>query len=112
MTFQVESHGAVVVFRGEEPLAGDSVSQAAATMHSSMRKGQPLAVFDLQGVPLIDSAGLELLAQQQDEFERNGGCLKIAGINPLCFDILRCNGLDRRFEMYGDVKAAVGSFVR
>ena len=97
---QAESQGAVTLFRGEDPLVGDAVQQAAEVMQSSMSRGQPLAVLDLQGVPLIDSAGLELLAQQQEEFERNGGCLKIAAPNPLCRDILRCTGLDKRFEMH------------
>ena len=109
---QVENQGAVVVFRGKVPLAGDSVPQAAEAMESSMRPGQPLAVLDLEHVPLIDSAGLELLVTQQETFERNGGCLKLAAANPLCRDIMRCTGLENRFELYGDVKAAVGSFVR
>ena len=109
---QVENQGAVTIFRGDVPLAGESVEQAAEVMQTSMRQGQPLAVLDLQNVPLIDSAGLELLTAQQEQFERNGGCLKIAAPNPLCRDILRCIGIDKRFEMYGDVKAAVGSFVR
>ena len=109
---QVEHQGAVAVFRADEPLAGDAIEQATEVMRSSLDQGQRLAVLDLQGVPLIDSAGLELLSDQQDAFERSGGCLKIAGANPLCCDILRCTRLDRRFEMYGDVRSAVGSFVR
>ena len=108
----VQHQGAVTVFRGDEPLAGETVAHAADVMQTSMSRGQPLAILDLQSVPLIDSAGLEFLAAQQEEFERSGGCLKIAGLNPLCRDILRCTGLDKRFEMYGDVKAAVGSFTR
>ena len=109
---QVENQGAVTVFRGDEPLTGDAARQAEETMQAATRQGQPLAVLDLHGVPLIDSAGLEFLAQQQETFERHGGCLKIAAANPLCRDILRCTGLDKRFEMYGDVKEAVGSFAR
>ena len=110
--FQVESQGAVTVFRCDAPLTHESVEQAAEVMRTSATLGQPLAVIDLHNVPLIDSAGLELLAAQQEEYERNGGCLKIAAANPLCCDILRCVGLDQRFEMYGEVKSAVGSFVR
>ena len=108
----LEYQGAVAVFRAEEPLAGDAVPQAASVLQQSSDKGQRMAVLDLQKVPLIDSAGLELLLQQQEAFEHNGGCLKLAGVNPLCHDILRCTGVQKRFQMCPDVKSAVGSFVR
>lgn len=109
---KLEYQGAVAVFRTEEPLTGDAVSQAASVLQQSSETGQRMAVLDLQKVPLIDSAGLELLLDQQDAFERNGGCLKLSGANPLCHDILRCAGIQKRFPMCPDVKSAVGSFVR
>ena len=109
---KLEHQGAVAVFRTDEPLTGDAVSQAAEVMRRSTGNGQRMAVLDLQNVPLIDSAALELLLDQQDAFERNGGCLKLAGANTLCHDILRCNGLQKRFQICHDVKSAVGSFVR
>lgn len=101
-----------MVFRCDQPLAGDAVAEADEAMLLAVGDGQPMGVLDLQSVPLIDSAGLELLARQQDQFQRRGGGLKIAAANALCRDILRCTDLAKRFELYGDVKAAVRSFIR
>ena len=109
---KLEQQGAVAVFRTDEPLVGDAVPQAAAVMQQSTNIGQRMAVLDLQSVPLIDSAGLELLLDQQEAFEHNGGSLKLAGANALCHDILRCAGIAKRFQTFPDVKSAVGSFVR
>jgi anti-anti-sigma factor len=110
--FEIATQGAVFVVRADEPISADAVAQARETIASCLSHGQPMAVLDLQNVPLIDSAGLEMLADQQEAFQRNGGCLKIAAANPLCRDILRCTGLARRFDLFADVKTAVGSFVR
>lgn len=109
---KVERQGAVFVLSGDQPLTHDHAGELSEALDAAFRGGQPLAVVNLQQVPLIDSAGLELLADAQNRFERHGGCLKIAGANPLCRDILRCTGLSERLELHGDVKAAVGSFVR
>ena len=40
--------------------------------------GQPHVVLDLQGVAVIDSAGLELLLDAQEKCQRMGGALKLA----------------------------------
>jgi anti-anti-sigma factor len=110
--FKVEKSGAVFVFSADQPLCGEDVAAAAGAFDTALRSGQPLGVLDLSHVPLLDSRALETLLDIGRRFERRGGCLKIAAANGLCRDILRCTGLGEQFEMHGDVKTAVGSFVK
>jgi anti-anti-sigma factor len=110
--FKAEKQGAVFVFSADQPLCGEEVVAAAGAFDAALHGGQPLGVLDLAQVPLLDSVALETISNVGQRFERRGGCLKIAAANPLCRDILRCTGLNEQFELYGDVKAAVGSFVK
>ena len=74
--------------------------------------GQPRAVLDLERIPLIDSAGMEMLLDVQEDFQRRGGALKLAGRNPLCQEILAVTGVGSHFEVFSDAASAVGSFVQ
>ena len=69
-------------------------------------------VLDLQEVALIDSAGLEMLLDIQEDFEQRAGSLKLAAPNPLCNDIMHATGVANRFEIYREVKMAIGSFLQ
>ncbi len=74
--------------------------------------GQPHVVLDLGQVPLIDSAGLEMLLDVQEEFQRRGGAMKLAAGQGLCREILGVTGVGAQFELYSEVTSAVGSFVQ
>ena len=52
-------------------------------LEARLERGQPLIVLDLQGVALIDSAGLELLLDVQEKCQRMGGALKLANLDAL-----------------------------
>ena len=110
--FQLSKQGAVAVVSGSEPIKLDQAGQLAGTIDRVAQGGQPMAVLDLQRIPLIDSAGLESLLDAQDTIERRGGNLKMAAPNELIRDILRVSGVAERFEIFSDVKTAVGSFAR
>ena len=47
-------------------------------LEACVERGQPHVVLDLQGVALIDSTGLELLLDAQEECQRMGGAMKLA----------------------------------
>lgn len=110
--FEHTRQGAVDVVFGGDPLHGDHVERLRALLECITEDGQPHVVLDLQGVPLIDSAGLELLLDMHEEYQRLGGTLKLAGVNSLCGEILRVAGVGQLFEIYRDAGAAVGSFVK
>lgn len=110
--FEHTKQGAIDVVFGSDPLNGDHVERLRALLENYVEEGQPHVVLDLQGVPLMDSSGLELLLEMHDEYKRLGGALKLAGLNQLCGEILRITGVGPHFEIYRDTGAAVGSFVR
>jgi anti-anti-sigma factor len=106
----VEKQGAVTVVRPVGPL---TVAQAESFLEGAAGKlgqGRPMVVIDMHEAPLVDSAGLEALVELRDRVEARGGSVKLAAVNVLCGDILRVTGVGHKFEQYGMVKTAVGSF--
>ena len=122
--YQKKLQGAVQVIDGSEPLSADHVDEVSGLFEACLTDevsglfeacltdGQPMVVLDLEKVPLIDSAGLELLLDVQENYQQRGGALKLAAANHLCDDILTATGVGDRFETYQDVANAVGSFIR
>jgi len=110
--YECVTQGAVNLIRGDLPLTADHVQQVGRLLQQCVNKGQPYAVLDMSKVPLVDSAGLELLLDFRDEFQQLGGMLKLAAPNPLCREILSITGVADSFEVFPEVLSAVGSFAR
>ncbi len=110
--FERVTQGVVDVVRGDRPLSAENVPQVRKMLEDCVANGQPCVVFDLENVPLIDSAGLELLADFREDYALLGGALKLASPNGLCREILAVTGLDEGFEIHDNALSAVGSFVR
>ena len=110
--FQQKCQGAVDVITGGERIAGEQVAELATVLERQLQRGQPQIVLDLQGVAVIDSAGLELLLDAQEKCQRMGGALKLAGMGALCREVLKATGVGLRFEMFRDSGGAVRSFVQ
>lgn len=104
--------GAVELVQGDEPLNADHVPKVLTLLQACAERSQPRVVLDLERVPLVDSAGLEMLLDIQEEFQSRGGCLKLACRGSLCREILAVTGVGRSFEVFGDAAAAVASFVQ
>jgi anti-anti-sigma factor len=110
--FEQKCQGAVDVISGGERISGEHVAELAQVFDARLQRGQPLIVLDLQGVALIDSAGLELLLDVQEKCQRMGGALKIASPGALCIEVLKCTGVGAKFEIFRDSRGAVRSFVQ
>lgn len=109
---KTSKQGAVSVLAIDTTLnaeAGDSLRDAADALP---RVGRPQLVIDLAGAPLIDSAGCEALLDVRDAVADIGGACCLAGVAPLCRDILWAAGLDQEFDLYDGAKEAVASFAR
>jgi anti-sigma B factor antagonist len=110
--FKLRKQGAVKIVSGDEALTSESAADAARICDEALAQGQPRLVFDLHGVPLLDSKGLELLLDVQDRCGSRGGALHLAGPSPLCRDILRATQVAEQFVIFDDVLSAVGSFAQ
>jgi anti-sigma B factor antagonist len=110
--FEIETQGAVHVIQGDDPLNVDSVEAMEKLLEECLGRGLPRVVVNLKKIPLIDSAGINLLLDYKDTCQRSGGDLKLAEPNRLCEDILFMTGLDQNIEVFEEMLRAVGSFVR
>lgn len=110
--FERSKTGAVDVLRGQDPINLPNIKQLGEQLDACLAGGQPHIVLDLEKVPLIDSAGLELLLDFQDRCAERAGVMKLAAPTPLCKDILTVTGVATRFDIYQDSLAAVGSFAQ
>jgi anti-anti-sigma factor len=110
--FERTKQGAVDVVSGDDPLSADFVPRVRQLLDECCGRGQPRAVLDLENVPLVDSAGLEMLLDLQEDFQRRGGALKLAVRNTLCREILSVTGVGAHFEIFSEAASAVGSFVQ
>ena len=70
--FECCKQGSVFVVASREPLTRENTSKAATSFAQCYEKGQPRVVVNLQGVPLMDSAGLELLLDARDRCAQRG----------------------------------------
>jgi anti-sigma B factor antagonist len=110
--FEHKCQGAVDVITGGDRISGEHVGELAEMLEARLADGQPHVVLDMQGVVIIDSSGLQLLLDSLEKFQRYGGALKLANAGPLCRDVLKATGVGSRFEIFGDTRAAVRSFVQ
>ena len=110
--FEQKCQGAVDVISGGDRITGEHVAELGALLASRIDRGQQQIVLDLQGVAVIDSAGLELLLDFQEKCQRMGGALKLANAGALCREVLKATGVGARFEMFPDSGGAVRSFVQ
>jgi anti-anti-sigma factor len=109
--FEHKRQGAIDVVGGGDRISGDRVSELATMLDGCAKCGQPRVVLDLNGVALVDSAGLELLLSTHEEYQRTGGALKLANPGALCAEVLKVTGVGAKFEVYGDTGSAVRSFL-
>lgn len=110
--WEKSKHGAVDIVSGTEPLTTANSEGLRRMLDECLNDGQPRLVFDAAQVPLIDSAGLEVLLDVRDAARNRGGQFHLASLNSLCADILQATGLADRFELHDDAVAAAGSFAQ
>ena len=71
--FEHKRQGAIDVVSGGDRISGDHVAELGTVLSECLKRGgQPRVVLDLQGVALVDSAGLELLLDTHEECQRHG----------------------------------------
>jgi anti-sigma B factor antagonist len=100
----------VITFTSEKILEEREIT---ALEHSIMpiidqTKG-PNVVMNFANVKFLSSAVLGLLIRISKKIYQRGGQLKLCGINSKIFEIFKITRLDRVFDVFADVDAAVRS---
>ena len=109
--FEQKRQGAIDVIGGGDRISGEHVSELATVLKECLNRGQPRMVLDLQGIALMDSAGLELLLDTHEECQRMGGAMKLANPGALCSEVLKVTGVGARFEIVSDTGSASRSYL-
>jgi len=110
--FERSIQGAVNIIHTSESFSGDALDSYQELVDEIVDDGKPMIVFDLSEVPLINGKGIELLLASQEQCLSRGGNLRLAAASSTTAEILRITKVDQKFEVFGKVSSAVGSFVR
>ena len=77
-----------IVLTPQESLTHQNCKSLEATLSECISQKKAEIILDLKGVLFLDSEALELLLRTHEELGKQGGLLKIVGINAVCRDIL------------------------
>lgn len=111
MQIHEETKGAVTVLRPEGPLTQADAEAFKQRLLQVRKASLGRLVVDVSEVPYVDSAGLEALAEANQELVRSGQSLKLCGINETLREVLDLTELMGLFEPYEDAGSAVRSFL-
>jgi anti-anti-sigma factor len=106
------THGAVSVITLDTALDGESGDLLRSRVEDLPRGGRPQVVLDLSTVPLLNGAGCEALLDVCESLAERGGAAHLAGLSPLCSDILIATGIADHALVFPTTKEAVAQFAR
>lgn len=87
-----------------------NAEQLSATFAPSIAQGRVRLVADFSSVNYTSSAGLRSLLGAVKDSRRNGGDLRIAGLQPQVGRVLELSGFTGIIKVFPDVDAAVASY--
>jgi anti-sigma B factor antagonist len=87
----------------------DGVDQLRAMIRQLLALSQTKLVFNLQGVPYIDSSALGEIIRAHSSVTRRGGALRLLGMTPRVKELLTITRVLPVFDLYDDETAAVKS---
>ncbi|HTW44275.1 MAG TPA: STAS domain-containing protein [Acidobacteriaceae bacterium] len=88
-------------------LTGPLVINTMFELQDALAKDHPaLLIFDLSGVPYMDSAGLGVIVNCHVSACRRGGKVVVAGVSPRILDLFKITRVDNVLTMAPTVEAA------
>jgi anti-sigma B factor antagonist len=98
-------HLAVLALRGEVDVS--TAPKLRQQLVELATEGRPWVVVDLSEVAFLDSTGLGVLVSGLRRFRLLGGDLILAAAQPRILRVLEITRLDRAFDLFASVDAAV-----
>jgi anti-anti-sigma factor len=111
MQIHEKKHGAVTVIRPQGPITGSDAEQLKTALLEGVNRSLGRLVLDASSVPYVDSRGLEVLLEVNEELARSGQSLKLCGLNEVVREVLELTDLASLFEHFADVNSSVRSFL-
>lgn len=110
MAASLTQYGDVTVMNLKDDLVGQEVESFTHRASQAVAARQVQLVIDMSLCKGIDSAGLEALLDLQGKCETEFGTTKLCGLDETCKRILEITRINRRFEAFDTLEAAVKSF--
>ena len=110
MATTTTEYGNVSVLTVNGELTVDTIETFTQKSSECLAKRHFDAIIDCSSLTQIDSVGMEALVDMLKACEDESGAVKLCGADETTRKILEITRLDRRFEMYENLEAAVQSF--
>lgn len=110
--FKHAQQGAVTLISGDDPIDAQHLPDFQKVIDACVWTGQPRIIVEMESIPLLDGAGMELLLDTLDACINRGGTMRLAAPNALCRDILKVTALNDHFEIFENTVSALGSFAQ
>ena len=111
MDIHEERKGAVMVLRPLGPLTLEDADQFKSRFLQVRADRLGRLVVDASAIPYVDSRGLEVLVEANEQMNESGQSLKLCGLEETLREVLDVTELSSLFEQYEDVASAVRSFL-
>lgn len=105
-----ETEGKVTVLRISDAIVDGSLEVLEEALQECIEMDRLKIVFDMTGVPFIDSVGLEKLQEITMTVGKRAGHAVISGLNDVCRDIFVATRMDSLIPTVKTCEEAIESF--
>ena len=96
---------AILTFSGA--LTHENCAEMERSISDEIRQMRSEVILDLNHVPFMDSAVIELLVDLSEQMQSRGAMLKIIRLQKICRDILLVTRTIQTLQVYKDLHAAI-----
>lgn len=111
MELTQSQQGPVAVLSVRGPIISGEFGPLEAEIANCLCSNELKIVFEISGVPFIDSEGLDKILEVVLDIGKRGGDARIAAPNDVCDDIFTATRMRGLIEVFDDVDAAVKSLL-
>ncbi|HUW32150.1 MAG TPA: STAS domain-containing protein [Planctomycetota bacterium] len=106
MKIEQSQQGTVLVLTPFGALVDSDSTHFADLLRKHLDKGNVKIIMDMNAVPFIESAGLQMLLDASEDAAACGGGLRIVNPSDIVRDILMATRLNSRIEMHKELADA------
>ena len=107
----VNQEGAASVIKPVGPMVSGELEELENKLQSLLQNWTKRIIINMNDVPLIDSAGLELMMHYQLQLGNHGLKMKLSGLTEMVQRIFDLTKLSGNFEIFPDTASAVRSYL-
>ena len=101
--------GTMTVLSPKESFTYENREELEGSFNDCISQHKTKIIVDFKNISYVDSEGLELLVRVDENLKRQGGVLKIVGLNDVCRDIFVSTRLINTLHVYDDIHEAIRS---